>query len=94
MYSVDTIARQVIAGSWGTGSERKILLTKSGYNYVAVQKRVNEILKGENKTDGEIAREVINGKWGNGDTRKSKLTKAGYNYTTIQKLVNKILSSK
>lgn len=94
MYSVDTIARQVIAGSWGTGKERKILLTKSGYNYVAVQNRVNEIMKGEKKTNGEIAREVINGKWGNGDTRKSKLTSAGYNYTAIQKLVNDILSSK
>ena len=93
-YSVDTIARQVIKGSWGTGKIRKVLLTKAGYDYNEVQNRVNEILTGSNKTDGEIAREVIAGKWGNGDSRKSKLESAGYNYSSIQKLVNEILSSR
>lgn len=42
--SVDTIAREVIQGKWGNGADRKDRLTKAGYNYNTVQKRVNEIL--------------------------------------------------
>lgn len=42
--SVDTIAREVIQGKWGNGADRKNRLTKAGYNYNTVQKRVNEIL--------------------------------------------------
>lgn len=42
--SVDEIAREVIRGLWGNGSERKDRLTKAGYDYSAVQKRVNELL--------------------------------------------------
>lgn len=43
--SVDTIAREVIQGKWGNGEERKQKLTASGYDYSAVQKRVNELLR-------------------------------------------------
>ncbi len=43
--SVTDIAREVIAGKWGNGSERKRRLTSAGYNYSEVQKKVNEILK-------------------------------------------------
>ena len=42
--SVDTIAREVIKGKWGNGSARKSKLTKAGYDYNAVQKRVNQLL--------------------------------------------------
>ena len=45
--SVDEVAREVIAGKWGSGAKRVYNLTKAGYNYVTVQKRVNEILKGK-----------------------------------------------
>ena len=45
--SVDEVAREVIAGKWGNGVKRVYNLTKAGYNYAAVQKRVNEILKGK-----------------------------------------------
>lgn len=38
------IANEVIQGKWGNGSERKQRLTKAGYNFSEVQKRVNEIL--------------------------------------------------
>lgn len=44
--SVDTIAREVIAGKWGSGAERKKALEAKGYNYTTVQNRVNEILNG------------------------------------------------
>lgn len=42
----DDIAREVIAGKWGTGVKRKNLLEKAGYNYAKVQSKVNQILKG------------------------------------------------
>lgn len=43
--SIDEIAKEVIRGEWGNGQERKDRLTKAGYDYNAVQKRVNELLK-------------------------------------------------
>lgn len=41
--SIDTIAREVLRGDWGNGAERKKRLTAAGYDYAAVQKRVNEL---------------------------------------------------
>lgn len=43
---LDLIAHEVIAGQWGYGDDRKNALTSNGYDYDAVQKRVNEILNG------------------------------------------------
>ncbi len=43
--SVTVIAKEVIAGKWGNGTERKNKLTKAGYNYAEVQKKVNQLLK-------------------------------------------------
>ena len=43
--SVDEIAREVIQGKWGNGADRKSRLTNAGYDYNAVQKRVNELMK-------------------------------------------------
>lgn len=44
--SVDELAREVIAGKWSSGTERKQMLTAAGYDYAAIQKRVNELMKG------------------------------------------------
>ena len=43
--SVETLAKEVIAGKWGNGDERKKKLTAAGYDYSAVQKKVNSLLK-------------------------------------------------
>ncbi len=43
--SVDEIAREVIQGKWGNGTDRKNRLTNAGYDYNVVQKRVNELMK-------------------------------------------------
>lgn len=83
---IDEVARQVLAGEWGNGEERKAKLTAAGYSYVAVQKRVNEILA-EDDID-RLARAVIRGEYGNGITRRVKL---GSKYATVQKRVNEIL---
>ena len=43
--TIDEIAKEVIAGKWGNGSDRKNRLTKAGYDHKEVQKRVNELVK-------------------------------------------------
>ena len=43
--SVDEIAKEVIQGKWGNGTDRKNRLEKAGYNYNEVQKKVNMLLK-------------------------------------------------
>ena len=43
------IAKEVIRGDWGNGAERKKALTASGYDYDAIQKEVNKILKEKEK---------------------------------------------
>lgn len=94
--SIDTLAREVIKGSWGNGNERYQRLTDAGFDYDAVQARVNEILGVKPKPAGEsvdtLAREVIHGDWGNGQERYNRLTAAGYNYQQVQNRVNQILS--
>lgn len=44
--SVEEIAREVIAGKWGTGADRRAKLQKAGYGYAAVQTKVNELMHG------------------------------------------------
>ena len=43
--SVTEIAKEVIAGKWSVGEERKKMLTAAGYDYGEVQKMVNSLLK-------------------------------------------------
>lgn len=93
--SVDEVARECISGKWGNGKDRQDRLTAAGYDYTAVQQRVNEILRGggggHKKSVDEIARECIRGNWGNGKDRRNKLIAAGYDYTKVQQRVNEIL---
>lgn len=42
--TIDALAYEVIQGDWGNGEERKERLEAAGYDYEAVQQRVNEIL--------------------------------------------------
>ena len=87
--TVEQLADEVIAGKWDNGAERERLLTAAGYDYNAVQKRVNEKLY--KKTVDEVANEVIRGEWGNGAERKERLTAAGYNYSEVQRKVNQLI---
>lgn len=91
--SVEELAREVLIGKWGVGAARKAALTEAGYDYNAVQAKVNELCspKKPTKTVAEIAREVIDGKWGNGADRKKRLKTAGYDYAAVQKKVNELL---
>ena len=42
--SIEEVAKEVIAGKWGNGPDRKSRLESAGYNYNAVQNKVNELL--------------------------------------------------
>ena len=95
--TIDQLAEEVIAGTWGNGDDRKKRLIAAGYDYTAIQAKVNQKLGGggsapSRKSNETIAKEVINGAWGNGSDRKNRLEAAGYNYNTIQSIVNKMLS--
>lgn len=93
--SVNTLAKEVLAGKWGNGTDRKNRLTKAGYDYNKVQAAVNKLVKAsqmsEDKIINAVAHEVIIGKWGNGQERINRLKAAGYNPTIIQNKVNEIL---
>ena len=104
--SVDEVAKAVIRGDYGNGSDRKNRLEAEGYNYSVIQAKVNELLGSSSKPKpapqpapapkpaksiDDIAREVIRGSWGNGKDRKSRLEAAGYNYREVQNRVNQLL---
>ena len=101
--TVDELAQQVLDRKWGNGTERKRRLEAAGYNYNAVQKKVNELVAkmsagtepttpptSEELTAAEIdalAIAVRRGDYGNGTARKRKL---GDKYEAVQKRVNEI----
>lgn len=93
--NINIIAKEVLAGKWGNGADRKTRLTKAGYDYAKVQAAVNKLVKAsqmsEDKIINAVAHEVIIGKWGNGQERVDRLKAAGYDPTMIQNKVNEIL---
>lgn len=99
-----TIAREVIAGAWGKGADRKNRLQAAGYDYNAVQAEVNRLMgvggsAPARKSVDAIAREIIKGtcsdprwnNWGTGSTRISRLRAAGYDPNAVQNRVNQLL---
>lgn len=48
------IAKEVIAGKWGYGNDRRQKLTKAGYDFAEVQAEVNRMLKGNNSKRQKI----------------------------------------
>lgn len=68
--SIETIAREVMNGAWGNGSDRQNRITAAGYDYQAVQAKVNELYgipsaskptAPAKKTSAQIALEIYNG---------------------------------
>ena len=50
--SNEEVAREVLAGKWGNGADRKNRLTAAGYDYNAVQNAVNQLSKAGKSTGG------------------------------------------
>lgn len=88
--SVETIAREVIAGQWGNGNDRMARLKQAGYDAQAVQNRVNALLgvstPSPNVDLNALADAVIRGEYGNGAERQRRL---GANYAAVQAIVNR-----
>lgn len=95
---ITTIAKEVLAGQWGNGDDRKNKLTSAGYDYASVQAKVNELVSGKTSTSTksitEVAKEVLAGEWGNGNARKTALENAGWNYSEVQAKVNELCGQK
>lgn len=93
LKSNKVIAREVLAGKWGNGNDRRKRLEKAGYNYNAVQAEVNRGAKPKKskKSASQVADEIYKGRggWGNGAERTRKLRNAGYNPNEVQRLVNR-----
>lgn len=80
----EKLADEVIAGKWGNGSTRKMLL---GSYYGKVQAMVDYKLLPQKFE--KMADDVIEGKYGNGNIRRQLL---GDYYYIVQKIVNERLS--
>jgi hypothetical protein len=91
--SINAVAKDVIAGKYGNGLDRRHALLHAGYNPAAVQDEVNRILDAPKGRESikTIAHQVMVGKWGNGAERVKRLTKAGYNAKNVQKEVNALI---
>ena len=57
--SIEEVAKQVIAGKYGNGEERKKRLAADGYDYDAVQKKVNEILKASKPAEKKTTTYIV-----------------------------------
>lgn len=93
---ITTIAREVMAGAWGNGDDRKRRLQAAGYDYNAIQNEVNRLCgapsapKPQQVNIDQLARDVIAGKYGSGEARKKAL---GANYDAVQARVNQMLGA-
>ena len=82
--SIDVIAQEVISGKWGAGADRKKKLTEAGYDYNAVQAKVNALMSGA--TTKKVVHTVVKGDtmWG----IAAKYLGSGSRYPEIVKLNN------
>lgn len=54
------VAQEVIDGKWSNGDTRRTLLTVAGYDYNAVQAKVNELLNGTSSTTNTSSPKPVN----------------------------------
>lgn len=77
--SVEELAQEVMNGKWGNGMDRVKKLTAAGYDYAAVQKRVNQIVAERDK------KKAITYTVQRGDTLSAIARKYGTSVTKIVK---------
>lgn len=90
--SVDELANEVIAGKWGNGQERKDKLTAAGYDYNAVQSKVNELLSSSQpvEEDFKVGDKVYVTGYATADSFGKGSRTAEYNGTTDTLYITKI----
>lgn len=84
--SNEEIAKEVLAGKWGNGADRKKRLTDAGYSYSAVQNIVNKLVKEQKSKPAEPTKPIDNPIYytvKSGDTLGKIAKKYG---TTVEKL--------
>lgn len=79
--TVEQLAREVLQGLWGNGGERKNRLTSAGYDYNAVQKRVNELCGAKKPT-------TVYHTVKSGETLSGIASKYGTTYQQLAKMNN------
>lgn len=77
--TVDELAQEVLEGKWGNGADRKNRLTAAGYDYSAVQAKVNALVKKQEATPVYYTVK-------SGDTLSAIAKKYGTTVSAIQKL--------
>lgn len=79
------IAKEVMAGKWGNGTERKKKLEAAGYNYAAVQAEVTKLVNGGSKGyKVQVTASALNVRAGAGTSYKVvKVVKKGQTLTII-----------
>ena len=78
--SVDELAREVLAGKWGNGTDRKSRIASAGYDYTVVQAKVNELLHAQSRP------QAVYYTVQRGDTLSAIARKYGTSVATIQRL--------
>ena len=78
--SVEELAREVLAGKWGNGTDRKSRIASAGYDYAAVQAKVNELLHVQSRP------QAVYYTVRSGDTLSAIARKYGTSVAAIQKL--------
>lgn len=77
--TVEELAKEVLDGKWGNGEDRKKALTAAGYDYTAVQNKVNELVADGNASDpGYTEYTVVKG-----DTLSGIAAKYGTTYQAL-----------
>lgn len=76
--SNEEIAKEVLAGKWGVGVERKNRLTEAGYDYAAIQAIVNDMLQ----DDDEVKYHIVQ----NGEVLSEIAEQYGTTYQALAKL--------
>lgn len=80
--STDEVAREVIAGKWGNGDDRKERLTAAGYDYNSVQSKVNELLGAKKTSNSSAVYYTVK----RGDTLSGIARRYGTSVSAIQRL--------
>lgn len=89
--SIDELAQEVLDGKWGNGDDRKDRLTSAGYDYSAVQARVNELCASKKNTGTTSNATYYTVK--RGDTLSGIASKYGTTVSAIQKLNSSLITN-